>query len=58
MTVYVVPWDTRHDVMKEANRLYDEAGTFNCIQKDDLVAIKIHVGELGNPYYVQPFFRS
>jgi uncharacterized Fe-S center protein len=56
MTVYMVPWDTRHDVMKEANRLYDEAGTFNCIQEDDLVAIKIHVGELGNPYYVQPFF--
>ena len=22
----------------------------------DLVAVKLHVGELGNPYYVQPFF--
>lgn len=56
MTVYMVPWETKHDIMVEANRLYDEAGTFSCIQKDDLVAIKIHVGELGNPYYVQPFF--
>ena len=42
--------------MDEANRLYDEAGTFDCIHEDDLVAIKLHVGELGNPYYVQPFF--
>ena len=56
MTVYMVPWDTKHDIMREANRLYDESGTFMCVQKDDLVAIKIHVGELGNPYYVQPFF--
>jgi len=42
--------------MEEANRLYEAAGTFDCIQKGDLVAIKLHVGELGNPYYVQPFF--
>jgi hypothetical protein len=42
--------------MEEANRLYDEAGTFDCVQKGDLVAVKLHVGELGNPYYVQPFF--
>jgi uncharacterized Fe-S center protein len=43
-------------MMKEANRLYDEAGTFDCVEKGDLVAVKLHVGELGNPYYVQPFF--
>jgi uncharacterized Fe-S center protein len=42
--------------MSEAERLYEAAGTFNCIQTGDLVAIKLHVGELGNPYYVQPFF--
>jgi hypothetical protein len=42
--------------MAEANRLYDEAGTFDCVKKGDLVAVKLHVGELGNPYYVQPFF--
>jgi uncharacterized protein len=56
VTVYLVPWDTNRDLMQEANRLYDKAGTFDCIEKDDLVAIKLHVGELGNPYYVQPFF--
>ena len=56
MTVHFVKWDTSLDLMKEANRLYDVAGTFDCVKKGDLVAVKLHVGELGNPYYVQPFF--
>jgi uncharacterized Fe-S center protein len=56
VTVHFVPWDTSCDLMKEANRLYDAAGTFDCVEKGDLVAVKLHVGELGNPYYVQPFF--
>ena len=56
MTVYLLPWDTKRNLMDEANNLYDEAGTFDCIQEGDLVAIKLHVGELGNPHYVQPFF--
>ena len=56
MTVHFVPWDTKNDLMKEANRIYDATGTFDCIEKGDLVAVKLHVGELGNPYYVQPFF--
>jgi len=56
MVVHYVPWDTTFDLMKEANRLYDEAGTFDGVEKGDLVAVKLHVGELGNPYYVQPFF--
>ncbi|MEM2098461.1 MAG: DUF362 domain-containing protein [Candidatus Bathyarchaeia archaeon] len=56
MTVYFVEWNTKQNLLKEANRLYDAAGTFDCVGKGDLVAVKIHVGELGNPYYVQPFF--
>ena len=56
MTVYLAPWDPKRNLIEEANRLYDEAGTFDGIQKGDLVAVKLHVGELGNPYYVQPFF--
>jgi uncharacterized Fe-S center protein len=56
MTVHLVPWDTKRNLMNEANRLYDAAGTFDCIRKGDLVAVKLHVGELGNPYYVQPLF--
>jgi uncharacterized Fe-S center protein len=56
MVVHFVPWDTSLNLMKEANRLYDETGTFDCVETGDLVAVKLHVGELGNPYYVQPFF--
>ena len=56
MTVHLVPWDNSRNLMQEANRLYDEAGTFDCLQSGDLVAVKLHVGELGNPNYVQPFF--
>jgi len=56
MTVHLLPWDTSHNLLEEANKLYDAAGTFRGIEKGDLVAIKLHVGELGNPYYVQPFF--
>lgn len=56
MTVYFAPWNAGHNLLADADRLYDEAGTFDCVKKGDLVAVKLHVGELGNPYYVQPFF--
>jgi hypothetical protein len=41
MTVYFVQWDTGRDLMEEANRLYDAAGTFDCVEKGDLVAVKV-----------------
>ena len=56
MTVHLVPWNASRNLLNETARLYDEAGTFDNIEKDDLVAVKLHVGELGNPYYVQPMF--
>ncbi|MGD6809074.1 MAG: DUF362 domain-containing protein [Candidatus Bathyarchaeia archaeon] len=56
LTVYFVPWNVDQNLLLEAERLYKKAGTFNCIKKGDLVAVKLHVGELGNPSYVQPFF--
>jgi uncharacterized protein len=56
MAVHLVPWNTSRNLLEETNSLYDESGTFDCIQKDDLVAVKLHVGELGNPCYVQPCF--
>src|SRR3990170_6569729 len=56
MTVHFVPWNASRDLLKETERLYDAAGTLGCVKKDDLVAIKLHVGELGNPYCVQPVF--
>ncbi|MEJ5328014.1 MAG: DUF362 domain-containing protein [Candidatus Bathyarchaeia archaeon] len=56
VSVHFIRWDPSLDMLKEINRLYDEAGTFDCIRKGELIAIKLHVGELGNPYHVQPFF--
>jgi uncharacterized protein len=56
MTVHLVPWNVSCNLLEETNRLYEAAGTFDCIEKGDLVAIKLHVGEFGNPYYVQPMF--
>jgi uncharacterized Fe-S center protein len=55
MTVYFIPWDPSQNLMENAGLLYDKAGTFNCVEKGDLVAIKLHVGELGNPNHVHPF---
>jgi uncharacterized protein len=56
LTVYLAPWNRSNILVNDANRLYDEAGTFDCIQKGDLVAVKLHAGEFGNPNYVQPVF--
>lgn len=56
MTVYFTPWDTAKNLRDEASALYKEAGTFDGVAPGDLVAIKLHVGELGNPFYVPPFF--
>jgi len=56
VSVYFVPWDADQNLLLEAERLYEKAKTFSGIEKGDLVAVKLHVGELGNPCYVQPFF--
>ncbi|MCL2173243.1 MAG: DUF362 domain-containing protein, partial [Candidatus Bathyarchaeota archaeon] len=56
MSVYFIPWDVNQNLLLESERLYEKAETFSCIEKGDLVAVKLHVGELGNPSYVQPFF--
>ncbi len=56
MAVQFIPWSASRNMLEETNKLYDAAGTFDCVKKGDLVAIKLHVGELGNPYYVQPCF--
>ena len=57
MTVHLLPWDTSRNLLEEANRLYDEAGTFDCIEKGDLVAIKLHVGELRQPLLCATLLR-
>jgi len=56
MTVHLLPWDKSRNLFEQANRLYDAAAIFDCIEPGDLVAVKLHVGELGNPNYIQPCF--
>jgi uncharacterized Fe-S center protein len=56
LTVYYAPWNTSKNMLEETDRLYDESGMLECVAKGDLVAIKLHVGELGNPYHIQPMF--
>jgi len=56
MVVNFVPWDTSKNLLEETLRLYENSGTLDCVDVGDLVAIKINVGELGNPYFVNPFF--
>jgi uncharacterized protein len=56
MTVHFVPWNRSRNLLEEAGRLYEEAGTFDCVKSGDLVAVKLHVGEFGNSNYVQPVF--
>ncbi len=56
MTVYFTKWDTNALMLKKCKKLYEAAGTFDVVGKGDLVAIKLHVGEYGNPNHVQPVF--
>jgi len=50
MTVYLVPWDPKTETCwKRQTALYDEAGTFDCISEDDLVAVKLHGRRAGKP---------
>lgn len=54
--VFMAKWDPFTNMLKKTKKLYEKAGTFDVVEKNDLVAIKLHVGELGNPNYIRPFF--
>jgi uncharacterized Fe-S center protein len=43
-------------MLKKCRKLYRESGVFDVIEKGDLVAIKLHVGEYGNPHHIKPVF--
>jgi uncharacterized Fe-S center protein len=43
-------------LVKRAGSLLEKAGLADAIQKDDLVAVKLHFGEEGNTGFVQPVF--
>ncbi|MFW6178720.1 MAG: DUF362 domain-containing protein, partial [Desulfohalobiaceae bacterium] len=54
--VFLTPWKAGGNMLEKTERLYTESGILDVVQKGDAVAIKLHVGELGNPNYVRPFF--
>jgi hypothetical protein len=56
MTVHFVKWDPSAPMLKRCKELYEAAGVFDVVEKGDLVAIKLHVGEYGNTNHVKPVF--
>lgn len=43
-------------LLNKIQKLYDASGFEELVQKDDIVAIKLHFGEKGNTAYVNPTF--
>lgn len=46
----------KESLLKKVGRLFRKAGLNRIVSKDDLAAIKIHVGEFGGTSYVRPDF--
>ncbi|MBT8350087.1 MAG: DUF362 domain-containing protein [Deltaproteobacteria bacterium] len=47
---------SRENLIKKLGRLLDTAGLSGCINKRDLVAVKLHFGEMGNTAFIRPIF--
>ncbi len=54
--VYFTKWSQTANMLTKTASLCEEAGIFDVVEKGDKVAVNLHVGELGNPNYVRPFF--
>lgn len=54
-TVFFTPWESFTNTLALTRKLYEAAELFSVVEKGDLVAVKLHVGELGNPNYVRPY---
>jgi len=46
----------KDNLLKKLGRLMDSAGIQKIVKERDLVAVKLHFGELGNTAYVRPVF--
>lgn len=47
---------TKESFVDKIGRLADTAGLSDCLKKRDLVAVKLHFGELGNTAFIRPVF--
>jgi uncharacterized Fe-S center protein len=54
--VFFVPWDSFSNMQAKAQELYTASELLDVVEQGDKVAVKLHVGELGNPNYIRPFF--
>ncbi len=57
-TIYFLPWHNSENMLTRTEELYLKSNVFDIIKPGDLVAVKLHVGELGNPNYIKPFFAK
>ncbi|MFP3982118.1 MAG: DUF362 domain-containing protein [Desulfurivibrionaceae bacterium] len=55
-SVFFTPWTSGGNMLEKAEKLYLKSGILDAVQAGDIVAVKLHVGELGNPNYIRPFF--
>jgi len=55
-TVYFTEWSQTANMLEKTGLVCREAKIFDVVDPGDKVAVKVHVGELGNPNYVKPFF--
>jgi len=46
----------RENLVGKLGRLLDTAGLSSCINERDLVAVKLHFGEMGNTAFIRPVF--
>lgn len=46
----------KENFLKKLDRLINQAGLKNCINKRDLVAVKLHFGEYGNTAFIRPVY--
>ncbi len=46
----------KDNLIEKLGRLLDTAGLSDCIKERDLVAVKLHFGEMGNTAFIRPVF--
>ena len=54
--VCFTPWNDYGNMLDKTKSLYETAHVLDVVEQGDKVAIKVHVGELGNQNYVRPYF--
>ena len=54
--VFFTKWRPYANMLSKFKKLIKKSHVLDVVSPGDLVAVKLHVGELGNPNYIRPFF--